>query len=255
MSIIDNLTMFGMSANEAEVYSSLIGNGWLTALQLSHKCPVKRTTLYRLLEGLLNKGLIEEKIDDKRTYYAATTIEQFERLIKHKEDEAKKLREMFPDLKSQLSLASSLGSRGMNVRFYRGIPGLQHLQLKATVTKNTELLIFDSNQWSKILSDEFAEEVRGRIVTNNILVKEIHNSSSGNNTFTKNNEYYVNHYQHRVVDQEIINISQDIYIFDETIQLYGYNKNDIVGIEIESREYARMVSQMFEVIWKVAEKA
>ncbi len=247
------LITFGLSEKEVGVYLILINFGWLTALQISRKCPIKRTTLYRILESLLAKGLVEQKLDDKTTYYSASSVDHFENLALEKERQASEMRNMLPNLKEHFEIINLAKPLEVSTKFYRGIRGLQHLELKTTQAKSGEILIFDSNQWDKSLSREFAEDVRHRIVKKNLQVRELSNTTSTDSLWTDNLKYLKNHYKHREISKSLVNITQDIHIVDDVVQFSGYNKNDLVGIEIVSPEYAQMLRQVFEVLWGMAE--
>ncbi len=249
--LADKLLMFGLNSKEVEVYLTLISHEWITALQLSRKCSVKRTTLYRMLEHLLAMGVVEERVGDKTTLYAATTVEQFENLIREREQKITEMRAVLPELKDQVGAMRRTKPMEVSVRFYQGLRGLQYLNLKHTKSKDKEVLIIDSNQWDQALSREFAEELRARNVKNKVKVREITNAASDDTSWTENEEYLHNYYSYRVLPKEVLQITQDIYIFDEVIQFSGYHKNDLVGVEIESKEYASMMKQMFEILWKV----
>lgn len=250
--IAKKLEIFGLTSHEVEVYLVLASHDRLTALQLSRKCSIKRTTLYRVLESLIAMGLVEDKMADKTTHYAITVGDAFENLVQTRERETKTMRNMIPGIKSQLDLLNRVKPMDVSVRFFHGIRGLQYLNLKHTNAKDKEVLIIDSNQWDKVLSREFAEEVRARNVKNHVQVREIINEHDKNTSWTDNQEYLHNYFRSRILPKSIFTISQDIYIFDETIHFSGYNKNDLVGIEIVSKEYAQMLKQLFEILWKMA---
>lgn len=252
MDLLNYLSKFGLNSNEIELYLVLVKLEWPTALQISKRCPIKRTTLYRILESLKEKGLIEEKVGDKTTQYSAASIEHFENLVLEKERQASELRTILPEIKAHFNILNIAKPLEISTRFYRGIRGLQHLEIKTTAIENKEILIFDSNQWDKVLSREFAENIRSRVVKNNLQIREISNSTSPDDSWTDNAIYLKKHYKHRLIPKEFMDITQDIHIFGNTIQFSGYNHNDLVGIEIVSQEYAQMLRQMFEVLWRMA---
>ncbi len=251
----DKLTIFGLNPKEVEVYLALTSHDWVTALQLSRKCSVKRTTLYRILEHMLSMGIVEEKVGDKTTLYAATAVDQFENLIHEREQKIVEMWGVLPALKDQIGEVKHTHPFEVSVRFYQGLRGLQYLNLKHARARDKEVLVIDSNQWDQALSRTFAEELREREVKNGVVVREITNDHSQDTSWTSNVEYLRVHYYCRVVPREIFAITQDVYIFDDVIQFSGYSRQDLVGIEIESKEYARMLKQMFEILWKVGKPA
>src|SRR4030042_5027558 len=98
MKLKQTLQNFGLNQNEQEVYLLLTKDGWITALELSRKSSLKRTTLYRILESLLQKGLVETQIGDKTTQYNAADPKQFESLVIEQENKVKKLRDSLSEL-------------------------------------------------------------------------------------------------------------------------------------------------------------
>src|SRR3989344_4273128 len=80
-----NLEQFGFSLSESQVYLTLLECGWVTVLDLSRKITIKRPTLYRIIEELVRKGMIEVKIGDKTTYYTASNPDQLTSIIIEKE--------------------------------------------------------------------------------------------------------------------------------------------------------------------------
>lgn len=253
--LTEKLAAFGLNPKEVEVYLTLNAYEWVTALQLSRKCSVKRTTLYRTLEHLLAMGIVEEKVGDKTTLYSAATSDQFENLIREKEQKLVEMRAMLPGIKEQVGATKETRPLEVSVRFYQGLRGLQYLNLKHTRSRDKEVLIIDSNQWDKALSREFAEELRARNVKNGVIVREITNAVSDDTSWTDNAEYLRKYYSYRVLSKEILSITQDVYVFDDVIQFSGYHKQDLVGIEIESKEYAQMLKHIFEILWKMGKKA
>lgn len=247
----EKLRVFGLSAKEAEVYLVLVTSGWVTALQLSRKCLIKRTTLYRVLESLITLGLVEEKLEDKTTLYAGAPAENLANAVRDKELAIKEMKDILPGITEQIGWLKQVKPKEINVRFVRGVRGLQYLNLKHTRSTDKEVLIVDSNQWYTTLSREFAEEVRARVVKNGVRIRELTNHYDPKEQWTDNQEYLEKHYSFRLLGKQVMEITQDMYIFDNTIQFVGYNKNDLVGIEIESPEYATMLKQIFEVLWEM----
>ncbi len=253
------LKTFGLDEKEREVYLLLLKNNWITALQLSRLTAIKRPTLYRVLEELSKKGLIETQVDDKTTHYSASDPKQFETLIFDQKKRTQDMQDVFSKLQNQLAFISLPKSKETAVHFYRGIKGLQYMELKKANAKNSDVLIIDTEQWTQFLGNEFAENIRNRIVENYVNIRELQNpintkkiNSDRTVGWTKNKEYLFKYYQHREISEKIINITQDLYIFNDTIHMHGYRENDLMGIEIINHDYAQMFRQLFEFLWSQA---
>jgi sugar-specific transcriptional regulator TrmB len=258
------LVRFGLDSQEREVYKLLVKRGWSTALQLSRNIEIKRATLYRVLERLLEKGLIEVEVDENTTHYNAATVTNFESMVMSAEEKARLMRTDLEKLRNQLSFLSMMGTDETKVRFFRGKRGLQQMEWRKCEKSNAEVLIFGSAQWHEVLGDEFAEKIRSEMVLKNIHVRELLNPTAiskkerddmakGIFTWTRNFLYATKHYEYRLVEEKYLKMTQDIYLVgDDTIHFHGYRESDTMGIEIISSEYTAMMRQMFELLWEKA---
>lgn len=262
MEIGDLLAQFGLSSREQEAYILLNRRGWSTVLELARVGRIKRTTLYRVLEGLTQKGLLQTQIDDKTTYYNTADAKQFESLVIAEETQAKKLRLSYEKLSQQLNLLNTFSQKGeTNVKFFRGINGLKHLEWKRCEQPKTEILIYDSgDNWYKTLGQDFAESIRQEIVIQQIQVYELGNppttsniDNTGKCNWTNNLTYVKHHYHHRLVPSKQLLLNQDIYISGKNlVHIHGYRDGDIFGIEIVSPAYATFMRQQFIFQWNQA---
>lgn len=258
--IMELLQRFGLTKNEAEVYLLLAKTEWITVLDLSRKITIKRSTLYRILEALQNKGLVEIQVDDKTTYYKAATHKTFESIVTNKETEVNNLKSCLDDLALQLRLLTTISSQTQTtVRFYRGKAGVQALEWKMCEKPKTELWIFGCNQWFERVSQDFAEQIRQERVIKKIISREILNPQNadktapdGTTSWTKNKEYALKHYLHRYINEEVLDIQNEINLSETTIYLYSFQKDEMVGIEIVNPGYARLMRQLFKLVWNQA---
>jgi len=260
MNVRSSLKLFGLEGKEVDLYLLLLKQDWSTALQLSRKSPIKRTTLYRVLDSLEKKGFIQVKIDDKTTYYEAASPKQLKSVVIDKETKAKELRDVYSALHSSLEELSVTKPGETTVRFFRGIRGIKQMEWRIFDKGNKEVLIFGSElQWADAVGKGFAEKIRQETLDKKVLIKELVNEGSfekikpgGKVTYTDNRDYILNCFRHRVIPRETISIVQDIYIYNNYIQFHGYRGGDVFGVEMNSPDFAGMLRQMFESIWNQA---
>ncbi len=256
MQIHTLLEQFGLSKKEQTVFSILLKHEWCTVLQLSKKCSIKRTTLYRVIDSLLKKGIIEMRVDDKTTYYKASHPSNFESLIIQRQAEVNKMKQTLHTLQQQIHLLSVPHSQ-TSISFYRGVKGIMNIEWKLVDQPNKEICVFGIDQWWKIVGFEFAEKIRHQSVENNITIREILNtnkigSSDYDLSWTTNTTYVKNHYQGKYINQSVLPIKNELYITPSAIYIYSLEPNDIVGIEIVNQEYAQLMKQLFEMTWQQA---
>lgn len=73
-SSIKKLEELGLSANEAEVYVSLLEKSPRTGYEIAKKCNLSRGNIYSTLGRLIEKGACQKTLDDK---YVAVDLQQF----------------------------------------------------------------------------------------------------------------------------------------------------------------------------------
>lgn len=260
MNLQKTLEHFGLNEKEALVFITLSKLGSITVLELSRHLPVKRTSLYRILEELKIKGIVETQIDAKTTYYTASGLKQFETFLIEQESKTKLLKQALQELTVSLPLITTNNQKETKVRFFRGTLGLKQMEWRMIEgSKNQELLLIGTNQWFNTLGIEFAENIRQAIVDNKALLYELQNPkdievvpANGKTVWTNNQEYILRHFHHRQLSNKVLQISQDVYIFADTIQFHGYHEEDMMGIEIQSNDFAQMFRQIFWHYWNLA---
>lgn len=259
MSEVKNALMkFGLSENEQEAYLLLAKSGWTTVLDLSRKTEIKRSTLYRVLESLRSKGLVEIQVDDKTTYYKTTGLKNFESLIQTKEGEVKELRAGLGELSRHLALIESVDTQTTRVKFYRGKAGMQTMEWRMCEQDGGQTLIFGDAQWTNVVGNEFAEKIRAERVNRKIVTLEVLNPQhaeamrkDGATSWTKNIEYVTKYFRHRYIDEVIMRIDKSIIIQEEAMYLFSYT-DEVVGIEVANRGYAQLMRQLFRLVWNQA---
>lgn len=251
------LQTFELDTNEKEIYIILEKHPWITALDLSYKTSINRSTLYRILERLTKKSLVEAKVDDKTTYYATTGKDGFKELLQEEKLQLQKKQEALLVINSLLEKTVSKQLQTA-VKFHRGIRGIRHLEWKRCI-ESRENLYIGTGVWYQYIGEAFAEEIRDEIVKRNIIVKEIINTQhfrpigeSGESQDFNNKTYALSHFFHRFVDPSKTFLGQEIAITENAVHLQSYEENDIVGIEIISPTYARTMKDMFKLMWNQA---
>ena len=256
-----NLELFGLSASEAQVYLTLLECGWVTVLDLSRKIAIKRPTLYRIIEELVKKGMIEVKIGDKTTYYTAASPDQLTTLITEKEQKLADIKTLSLPLINELKILKQIRPQETDVIFYRGKRGMEYALIQEFKEQNGTVFIFDTDRWWGIVKDKFSGSIRERIVDNNITLYEFHNEvvyqpipKSLEVSWTKNKQYLAHHYFHRLLPKKVLDITQDIVIFNDTTHFYGVKSKELFVIEIKDSDLAEMFKCMFKMYWNMAKK-
>jgi len=250
--LTENLNLLGLSDKEAKIYLSLLKQGILTPLELSRITKINRTTIYRVLEQLKDKGLAEEILDQHRIKARAVDPESLKLLIAQRETQLKKLKKGLPEIISRLTTVKDTPSASTKVVYFRGRQGLQQMLWNVLKGKN-EFVGYGYGDWNKSVGKEFAEKLRQKKADENIFSREIQNKDQvdANKTYTQVKGYKKVH-QCRAIPKSIIEINHDTYIYNDVFAFYHFYEGELFGVEIHNQEIAKTQRQIFEVLWKMA---
>lgn len=260
MNLEETLQLFDLNEKEIEVYILLAKTSWCTVLSLSRKSKIKRTTLYNILESLMEKNFVERKIEENTTYYNVAPVEKIQIAIEKQKSLISKMQGGLQVLNSSLSLLANSENAKTSVRFYRGISGVESVEWRAAIERNTETLILSTDHWHVETGREFAEKMRAQRVEGNASVRELLNQDifivtppNCEVAWTDNKEYLMKFYRHRQIDKKILDISNETLICKDSIYFYSFDNNETIVIEINNKGYANMFRNLFELAWNQAE--
>lgn len=117
MEITQELKTLGLNQKEASVFLASLELGPATISDIARRANIKRTTVYNLIDPLLQKNLLTKIPQKKRVLYKA---EPPRRILTHLEERRRKFEHLLPQLES---LYRSQGVRP-RVQFYEGKEGL-----------------------------------------------------------------------------------------------------------------------------------
>lgn len=113
-----------MNEKEIEIYLALLAVDSASALEISKKTSVKRTSVYPIIETLLKKGLVSEVAVGKKNEFQAEPPEHLETYIENEKvrlsEQSKLLQEVIPRLKS----ISRDSSERPIIKYYEGRDGI-----------------------------------------------------------------------------------------------------------------------------------
>jgi HTH-type transcriptional regulator, sugar sensing transcriptional regulator len=95
--LISQVQKIGMSDKSAKVYLAALELGDSTIQQLANKSGIKRTTLYYLLDELLQFGALKQTVRRKKTYYIA---ESPAGLLKRTRERISEFEDVLPQLEN-----------------------------------------------------------------------------------------------------------------------------------------------------------
>lgn len=249
--IISQLENFGIDEVEAKIYLHLLDRGPQKPLELSRDININRSKIYRYIDRLIAKKLIEISNVERGKRLKASSPQNLELLIHEKEHEVKTQKENLPDLLKELTSFPANPERSFEIKHYHGTDGLKQMLWNHMRAKK-EILVFGYENRNNIAGKTFAEMIRYEQVERKITKIEIENATDQGNYWYTDVANWGKYYKSRYIPPEILNIRQYHVIFNDTISILSWADGNKIGVEIENSGFAEMYRQIFWKFWDIA---
>ena len=247
---ISLLKPYDLSEEESRVYLFLLGTGFSTALNISRKLHLGRTKVYRLLDTLKKKQLVEFQVLERGMRFGATHPSKLQHLITEQEQKLEALKKNLPDLVSNLSHIIPQKNSDSKVLYYQGVEGLK--QVSYNLTKAKDLVrVLEMEHLDAFLPEDFSENLRKEFVKHQITIHDLTNKTAFP-AFTKVTELIKNYSQFRYINPKLLTINFEVLIYNDVYATYTYKDNEIFCVEIYNSQLAQMQKQLFDYIWSQA---
>lgn len=245
-SLLQVIKQIGLTDKHAVVYEALLRMPGSTPLVLARETKLNRSSLYRYLEELRETGLVELLLGDKSSSYVAKP-EGLKQYLANEEARVDGLKKTIPVLADELLLASRKPSES-EVKYYQGIEGLKQMLWNVVNTK-IEFVGLGYQSWNDSVGKHYADKLRAKMLENNVLSREILNKVDDTFEYTELGKTYTKVYEHRAIDEKMLEIKHDTYIYGDVFAYYYHYQGEYFGVEIHNKEIARTERQMFEILW------
>lgn len=248
------LTAFGLTTTEAQLYLYLVNKPPRSVLTIATELNRPRTSIYDDLQKLADKRLIENVAQHKSHTVKAYPISILQTYIDEQKSKASTLQRNLNFLQQSLPQLKARDT-GNEVRYYYGAKGLEQMVWNTLKTK-TELVGYSQFSLTQAISQRFVDRynlelkargIRNRIITNPENVDTWRRS-------TKLVEDYSRTFQQcRVINLEKLRISGDTTIYDNVFAVAYWERGEILGVEIEHAEIAKIQHSIFDLLWAQSE--
>jgi sugar-specific transcriptional regulator TrmB len=243
MKNINTLQQFGLSENEAKVYLAGLEIGQATIQELAQKSQVKRTTIYTIIEGLKEKGLMSQIKRGSKTFLVA---ENPQNLLAYSERRHQALKEVLPELKSIYNISWVKPK----VRFFEGEEG--YLAVYENILKEhpKEILAIASYEnFMQHVDSQYEEEWTRRRIEKGIKLRWLDFKTQ--KVVQRTIETQKAQRAIRFLPKEF-HFTSSMFIYGDKIVIVSGKNKEFVAIVIENSEFHQMLGQLFEMIWAVS---
>jgi sugar-specific transcriptional regulator TrmB len=210
----------GLSDKEASVYLSLLQVDSATALDISKKTNINRSTVYVVIESLSQKGLVSETTVGKKTQFQAEPPERLETYIEgrriHFEEQSHRIKDIIPEIKS---IQRETGERPV-VKYFEGREGVISLLEEfysflepSESGKEVVYIMYPRDALEEVFTTEEREKYRKIRLGRKVKSRSLYTSEKGDRPSDDMAERL------RIVDSKKYPISSDISIYKDRIRI------------------------------------
>jgi HTH-type transcriptional regulator, sugar sensing transcriptional regulator len=237
------LKEYGLSENEIKVYINLLKAGEITAQELAKNIQLPRTSVYHLLESLIEKGLASFIIKQSVKLFQPADPKKIPQLL---EDKKKRIQEIIPSL---ISIRQTLINRP-KTQIFEGPRGIKTILQDILDEKKCIYHYGDILSLQKALPYIFPQYVALR-VTKNIPIKIICKKEEAHGELIKSSKKELREF---LFIEKGFSFPSGIFIYNKKVAILSLKKEPYYGIVIENEDFYESQLNVFNLIWKQAKQ-
>lgn len=249
MNLISIFEQFSLKEEHLKIYLANLERGESSISKLAVKSDVPRTTIYSLIEDLINVGLITKTMKGGSSNYIANDPEVLAILLEKRQKEIAQSLKSVNDNLSELKSMQNKKSNKPKIEFLEGSEGI----------KQAYNMTFDAKEiWIQCLAENYEEVVKGKFFEeyfdkffkkSNIRSKEI---------LKLEDEDYVSSYrsdknlQLRV--PAVSGSETDVMVYENKVIFVSFNKERPYALVITDKDIAASIKNIYQLAWKEAKR-
>ena len=235
----------GLTDKEAVIYLALLQVDGATALDLSKRTKINRSTVYVTIENLAKKGLVSETTIGKKTQFQAESPERLETYVEKRrlqfEEQSGRLKDIIPEIKS---IQRQSGERPV-VKYFEGKEGILNSTLELFGDKSDEsvemYLVYPKEATEEVFSQEELTKFKKIRIDRNIKTKALYSSFGADKPSDNTGERIK-------IDASKYPISADISVYSDKIRISILGKR-LSSIFIRSKDLADTMRSLIQLIF------
>lgn len=245
----ETLINLGLSKEEAVIYELLLTLGTSRASRLVPKSAMKRGLVYKILDTLVEKNLVEKITDDTVQKYRALHPQSLETTLKYEMERVQKVSKSFDANIGILTSLFNLATGKPNIQFFEGEKGFQQILEDSLRSKETILQWSDADLISsfyKKMNDEYV----ARRIKKGIPKKVLAVASASQKTkivhTVKNNTLT----EFRFLPDGTAPLKTVIMVYENKVSMVTIADESMIAVQIDDKSIATTMKVLFNAFWE-----
>ncbi len=239
----------GLTDEIADIYFALHQHGPQTMSALTRTSGVERTRIYRLIDQLMESGLVDVDTRSKRGMLKAAPIANLRILISKREQELQSLHDEL-GLIEQVLGRNQLTSPVMRVQMYEGFDGVSQMIWNETSAK-TEVLSITYQDIRPVLTKEYSQWVQ-ECNQRGVTFKELTTDAGAKNDKLSHltaGTKILSQWESKIMPAHASSINHNVVTYNDVTAHYVWKDGEVFGTEIYNKSVADSCRHYFEHIW------
>lgn len=236
--LISTLQQIGLNEKQAKIYLACLELGETSIKEIAKKAEIKRTTIYDIIDEMINSGYIKITTKGKKKRFIAINPDDLKIIIRKKEA---MLAQILPDLKA----ISNIGGIKPKILFYEGIDGLKKTYDDTLGYRNEKMYQWASSDTLNIIGEEWLNNYIKRRVKKKIKALCVASDSEEIRQFKRLDKEQLR--EIRIIDPKKFPFKIEINIYGNRVAMIS--ARDKIGIIIESEPIVNTLKMIFKLCW------
>ncbi len=242
--MLTELLKLGLTQEEAKVYLACLEISGGPVSIIARKAGVNRVSCYHTLENLLERRLLSQYNKNGVRCFAPEPPEQVVKLAEERVTIAKVL---LPELKS---LASSLAFKP-KIRFYEGQDGVEKVFTESLAAEGEILGYTNLKLVTEFFPSFFRQYTATRLKKG---IKTRYLSPTTVDSVRVLDPFLPPKSDPNLIEILLVNKDQfpfgnEVLIFNDSVGIVSLNKDELLGLIVESATFARTMKAVFDLAW------
>lgn len=247
----ETLIAVGLSEEEAVIYLALLEHGALSPASIAKLTPIKRTYVYKICDGLKEKGLISTLQKGRSKAYAPLSPDYLLTLAERKKQEAEENKNGIERLLSSLKEKYKAVDEKPIVQVYEGLEGLKKVYRDILEEKDDILLLrsfYDDKRpdLDTLITQQIGSQIKEGIHVRTITPLE----DQTKEIFLKHDELHL--VKRHIIHSTKFQLPSQVIIYKEKVAIISLKKA-IISTLIDNKDISDTFRMLFEFMWERTE--
>lgn len=237
------LTKLGLTILEARVYIALLQRQLTTAGVLAKYTELKRSTVYTVLDKLVEKGLVSMTQRDAVKHYQAESPERIREFLQQKKQELESQEKVFGELVKDLQTLHETKAKPPKITIYEGKKGVKALLMRNLDDQPKEVLVIGQHMKDR---DNIPEYTNRRIkmgIPTRVIIPDAPFAREAKKADR------VSHRKTHLLPKKY-RFPASIHIYDNSVAIFTYRGKDPIGLYVEDADISTTLKMTFGLLEK-----